>query len=365
VTSDYLWFEQSLLYNNYVASALLPFFRAAAREGRASELRDEMAVLENLMLAPTMLRFPTGELPTPADSTGGRGRAPNAAMLASAYAIYPTALGLQIASKQRNWGTLLDPPRGGPSAPAIPEVTSRNLESSRMALLRSGQWQVFFHYGQISGSHAQAEALTYEAFYGNTDISHDAGTVGYGSPMHRDYYTKGLAHNVPLIDGEGQERWMPGELLRFDAEEGVVAARQSSFRRGVSAERLLRVEGTRLVDEARISADTANRAARAGLALHLQGTFKLSPMFKPDPEFARGKPPSFGYWKEPRSAEFTNSAVLTIHCGERELRVTISTPGAFKVTRASAPDMPPKRRDAVYVETDRAQATFKTVIEPL
>ena len=49
---------------------------------------------------------------------------------------------------------------------------------------------------------AQAEALNFSAFYGDTDITHDPGTVGYGSPLHKGYYTRGLNHNVPLLNGE-------------------------------------------------------------------------------------------------------------------------------------------------------------------
>ncbi|MCZ7638095.1 MAG: alginate lyase family protein [Verrucomicrobia bacterium] len=110
VTSDYLWFEQSLGYNSYVVSALRPFFEYAQMAGRGAELREEMAVLENLLLAPILLRFPTGQLPNPADSTGGPGRAPNMASLAASYRLFPTPLGLTEAARRRDWNTLLDPP---------------------------------------------------------------------------------------------------------------------------------------------------------------------------------------------------------------------------------------------------------------
>jgi hypothetical protein len=315
---------------------------------------------------PTMLRFQSGDLPTPADSTGGRGRVPNTAALAAAYSIFPTALGLQAAAQRKNWSTLLDPPNVPDTVPTLPPVESKNLESSRMALLRRGEWQLFFHYGQVHGSHAQSEALTFEAFYGNTDITRDAGTVGYGSPMHRDYYTRGLAHNVPLMDGEGQERWMPGELLRFDANAGVVAALQSSYRRGVSAERELRISGEQLIDVATISAtDTTNSNRRAGLALHLQGKINLPANFQVDSTLTNARPRSFTYWKSPRSATFRDRASFTVRCGQRDMRVSISTPGTFTVTHAITPDMPPRHREALYIETTRPQATFTTVIEPI
>ena len=41
ITSDYLWWEQSLRYNNYVVSAVLTLFTAAGsqRAGRTSSRR--------------------------------------------------------------------------------------------------------------------------------------------------------------------------------------------------------------------------------------------------------------------------------------------------------------------------------------
>jgi oligo-alginate lyase len=364
VTSDYLWLEQSLLYNNYVVSSLLPFFRAVAREGRLSELRHEAAVIQNLMLAPTMLRFPNGLLPTPADSTGGRASAPSTNAFASAYGIFPTAIGLEAAANHRSWNTLLDPPVAPATRPPLPEVASLNLESTRMAVLRQGGWQVFFHYGQIDASHAQAEALHYEAFFGDTDISHDAGTVGYGSPLHREYYTRALAHNVPLMSGEGQERWNPGELLRFDAASAAVSAAQRNYRRDVFASRELRIEGARLVDTTRIQART-NLNRRAGLALHLQGKVELPMDFSPNTTFTNARPAAFRHWSQPRTAQYRDSASFIVNYGRQRMRVTLSTPGAFAVTHAVAPDMPPKRRDAFYVEVPGSQATFTTTIEPV
>lgn len=365
VTSDYLWFEQSLGYNSYVVSALLPFFKAAALAGRLDEVRPEMAAVENLMLAPTSLRFPTGQLPTPADSTGGPGRAPNVGFWASACSVFPTAQGLALAARQQNWETLLDPPVPPAVVPPLPPVRSRNLESSRLAILKEGPWQVFFHYGQLDASHAQAEALNFEVFHLNTDLSHDPGTVGYGSPMHRDYYTKGLCHNVPLVDGAGQERWQRGELISFDPAAGRVTARQPDYRRGAAVTRELVLTAERFVDT--VTLETKGAAAqprKLGLALHLQGRVRLPPAFQPDPVFAAtNRPAAFGYWRQPQTASYRDQATFEVQCGDRRFQVTLETPGPFTLTHASTPDVPPRRREGLYLETTGTKAVFKTVIQ--
>lgn len=372
VTSDYLWFEQSLGYNGYVVSALLPFFEYAALTGHAREVRQEMAVLENLMLSPIMMRFPTGQLPNPADSTGGPGRAPNRGMLAAAYRLYPTLIGLAEAAQARNWDTLLDPPQRingeteGTASLSLPEVPSWNLESSRMAILKGGKWQVYFHYGQVHPSHAQAEALNFEAFYGDTDITHDPGTVGYGSPLHRGYYTQGPCHNVPLVNGLGQAGWNPGELLAFEPENGRVAARQRQYRKGFLAERELRIQGERLMDAVRIEATSeTNGLQKLGLTLHLQGKAQLPESFQPDAGFAQNRPAPFGYWKEVRIALFRDSATFKVNCDRQPLRMTFEVPGKFRLWHGISPDTPPKQREVFYVETEGQKAVFRTILEPV
>ena len=365
ITGDYLWYEQSLGYNSYVVSALLPFFRQAALNGRFEELRPEMAAVENLMLSPTLLRFPTGQLPTPADTTGVPRRGPDTGAWAGARGLFPTPQGEALAARQRSWDTLLDPPAPPARVPPLPEPASVNFESSRMAVLKRGPWQVFFHYGQVTASHAQSEALNFELFHGKTDISHDTGTVGYGSPLHREYYTKGLCHNIPLVDGQGQDGWQPGELIAFDPAAGRASARQPLYRKDASAERELLLTDGRFTD--RVTLETkpvAGVTRRLGLALHLQGHVRLPESFQPDAAFAAApRPPAFGYWRDARTARFQDEAVFEVECDGLRLRLRLQTPGSFTLTHASAPDAPPRRREAFYLETTGTRAVFTTILE--
>lgn len=360
ITSDCLWFEQSPGYNRYVVEAVLTLFTDAGLAGRASELAPEMDEAENLMLAPLYLRFPTGQLPNPADSIGLK-FAPDRDLFASAYRVFPTTIGLAAVAGRHDWDTLLDPPPPPPRPVVLPPVTSRNLRSTRMAVIKSGPWQVFFHYGQLTPQHSQAEALNYSAFYGDTDITHDPGTVGYGSPLHRDYYTRGLNHNVPLFNGLGEVPPKRGRLLTFAST--MVAAAQPHYRPGARARRTLAIKGNRLVDTAEI-VSTDGTPQRLGLALHVEGHVHLPANFVPDPDFARGRPPAFAYWRDVRSAVFHDRAAFDVTFGRVTLRVTIATPGRFRVWHASTPDVPPRRREGFYVETTGNAATFVTTFAP-
>jgi hypothetical protein len=374
ITSDYLWYEQSLGYNSYVVSALTSLFETAGLYGRTDELASEMATVENLMLSPTYLRFPTGELPTPSDSKG-KLFAPDEDLFAATYRVFPTTIGLAKARTQRNWLTLLDPPTDSPSTTDPPPVTTRNFESSRMAVLKEGPWQVFIHYGQPPiKSHLQAEVLNYSAFYNHDDITHDPGTVGYGSPLHRNYYIQGLNHNVPIVNGEGQEqppkgrrpdpftKTRAGELVEFSAAPARIVVAQPVYRKDVKATRSLSIEGDKLNDVVTIESKS-DEPQKLGMSLHLQGNVRLPDSFTTDATFAEGRPKSFSYWTDVSTASFTDKATFDVDYQNAVMRVNIAIPGKFQIWHASTPDRPPHRREGFYVESSGRSATFTTTFE--
>ncbi len=348
VTSDYFWIEQSLLYNNYVVSALMPLFEHASLAGRAVELKAEMAAAENLMLAPMALRFADGKLPTPADSTGAFARAPNRQLLAGAYRLFPTPIGLEEAGKRKSWGALLQPP-AALKAPPLPAVKTAWFGSTQFAVLKSGEWQVFFHYGQLDPSHAQAEALNFEAYWRDRDMTHDPGTVGYGSPLHRGFYQTGLAHNVPLINGQGQARWAEGEVVSFDSRRPSIHARQKDYRPGWDAERTLAIEDGALKDVVEVK---GSETARIGLVLHLQG--EVSPGVAMEPAAS-----PFQYFEDTKRAQV--AGVFEAAMGARKVRVSAGRP--MTVWLGATPDAPPNRRATLYFEVEAQAARFETVMQ--
>jgi oligo-alginate lyase len=381
ITSDYLWYEQSLGYNSYVVSALASLFETAGLYGRTDELSLEMSTVENLMLSTTYMRFPNGQLPTPSD-TKGKLFAPDEELFAELYRVFPTAIGLEKARHEHNWNTLLDPPPDAPAGiPKLPAVTSRNFETSRMSVLKRGPWQIFFHYGQPPiKSHLQAEVLNYSAFYNDIDVSHDPGTVGYGSPLHRNYYIQGLCHNVPLINGEGQEqppkgrrpdpfvKTRAGELVEFSVDPPRVTAAHSTYRRDAKAHRTLAIEGDQLVDLVTIET-TTDKPQKLGLALHVQGKVHLPKQFKDNVKFAAERPKPFEYWTDVRAATYQDEAAFDVDYGPAMIRITFAIPGKFEVWHASTPDSPPHRRESFYLEkaatAARYSTTFRSILVPV
>lgn len=357
ITSDYFWLEQSLGYNSYVVSSFLTLFEYAGLAGRLDELKAEAAAVENLMLAPIYLRFPDGKLPTPADTTGANRRAPETSILRAARRVFPTSIGAAAAVGKFDWDTLIDPVPLPVKSQPLPEVASRNFESSRMAVLRKGPWQVFFHYGQLDSSHSQAEALNYEAYYESIDVTHDPGTVGYGSPLHTGFFKTGAAHNTVLIDGLGQEKWNEGTLTSFDGFKGIAAARQDEFRPGVSVTRKLQIEGAKFVEETGVFC-AGGTSHRIGLVVQIQGKVDIPASATPSPDV------QLPYWRQARSWDGGRKVELTFTAGGRPFRLTVESSDPLRVTHAFTPDAPPATRESLYFETTGNSASFKTTWQP-
>ena len=371
VTSDYFWYEQSMGYNAFIIMGTDSLFTHAGLLDQREPLQEEAEIAQNMLLSPLSLRFPNKKLPNPSDNTGIPGVSTN--WLSHVYRTLPTYLGVTNAKGKYNWDTLIDPPAQiltqATAKPAdLPTIISRNMESSRFALLKEGPWQVFFHYGQLTRSHAQAEALNWSASYEDIMISQDVGTVGYGSPLHLNYFRKGLAQNVPLIGGHGQQSHKLGKLLDFDATQASVSAAQPQFRENVEAERELRIEQGSLIDITTIRSKDANNQAPLGLSLHLEGKPELGKAFAElsSGEFTNERPIEFQYWTDLRRADCTGSATFPVRFdGNRTLYLTFKYKGSFTLYTGIAPGQPQSKHQGFYLETTATrEATFTTTLSP-
>lgn len=394
VTSDYFWYEQSLGYNNYVINAVVPTLVVAGLTGQRERLLEEAALLQNMMISPITLRFPDGNgtrLPCPADAHF----TPHVQFsdMARAARVLPTTIGIDWAGANLDWSTLVDPLERqgmeivktntdvGAHIKNLSPVVSRNMESSRFALLKQGPWQVFYHYGQLAKSHSQSEALNWSAAFGKTDISHDPGTTGYGSPM-TNYFRHGLNHNVPLIGGMGQYGWNPGRLIHFDpgteTRPASVTAEQPDYRPGVAARRTLRIENKILVEETTLdfsrnfsASGNSKRSELPGIVVQLQGTPRLPSIFAASPTFQDNRPAVFRFWENVRSAIFSQKAELDVMFSDGlVVRLEISCPGKFTLYQGSTPDSPPLRRTGFFAEslmpaTPGTSVKFVTRLIPL
>ena len=196
-------------------------------------------------------------------------------------------------------------------------------------------WQVFFHYGQPPIKSHLAEVLNYSVFIRHRRL-HDPGTVGYGSPLHRNYYIQGLCHNVPLSTAKARSSLRKvaalirskrtGELLEFSVDPPRVTAAHATYRRDAKA--TLAIQGDRLVDLVTVES-TTGKPQKLGLALHVQGKVRLPKQFKEDTQLAAERPTAFEYWTHARAAGFEDEAAFDVDYGPATIRITFAVPGEF------------------------------------
>jgi len=371
VTADYIWYEGSFSYNNYVVAAMTPLFVQASLKGKTNLLTAPMLLAQNMLLAPLQFRFDDGYLPTVGD-TRGRSRAIDLGAYLAVARVLPTTIGVQEAQRVNNWDTLIDPPDKNMHPPVqLPAVTSRLFEPSRSAILKNEHWQAFVHYGQQTFAHSQAEVPGYELYAGSTPIAIDQGTVDYGSPWHEHYFRRAVAHNMPLIDGEGQEldrgTWLAGHLDNFDAKLPAISVSQLNYQNGIDIGRTIKLLGPDFVDTTHVKLTAASGNRRLGMVFNTDCQFDIdaagiAPLRPSAPPQGSG----FSYWTEVQAGQAPMQWRATMLCGIEKFVVHFTVSKAHQIYRASVPATPlPKRRSAVYLELTGHEADFEIRITPI
>jgi hypothetical protein len=366
ITVDNVWIEGTFEYNNYVLAVLAKLLTQASLERRSSQFTFERDAALKLALGTLDYRFDNWTLPTPADSVQAQ-KPVSEQVHRELYRIVPTYWGLAEAGRSRSWESLIDPPAPVPATPpTLPPVTTRNFTAMRQAVLRSGDWQAFVHYGQVNGHHSQEELTTFELFHGSNPIATDPGTVSYSSPLHKGYFATGVGNNVPLIDGLGQTKWAPGDVLEFDPARAYLRVQQLAYQPGASITRSYRVTNNGFAEQSMI-ASTGATDRRLGVIFNTECRMEVDGGLT---EVGAGDalPGSVGFrqWTEVKryttGAEGTWTAKLT--CGGKPYLMRVKGPAKQAVYVGSAPTVPvPKRRQAIYYETWGKTVTFETQIQ--
>ena len=110
-------------------------------------------------------------------------------------------------------------------APAEPELARiKRFRTLEWVFIRDG-WQpggtlfVFKSGPFLKGhNHRDRNSFVLEAF--GDRLALDAGSGPYYTPIQRDYYTQSVGHNVPIINGKGQETG-GAKIVAYDANDAV------------------------------------------------------------------------------------------------------------------------------------------------
>ncbi|MBV8469798.1 MAG: heparinase II/III family protein [Burkholderiaceae bacterium] len=360
LTADNFWIEGTFAYNTYVIQGLATLLAQAGIEGyadRFAALRDEAL---RMLLVTFDYRFDDNTLPNPNDSRGVQEViAPYAHWLL--YRTAPTYWGLARANTTMTWESLLDPPATVPTEPPmIPAARTRNFPSVRQAVLRAGDWQAYVHYGASIANHVQQELTTFELHDGKTVIARDPGTVDYGSPYHTEYFQRGTANNVPLIDGEGQTGWAPGQIDQFDATQDRLAVTHAHYQPDARVTRAYRLTTQGFVERSAITIPSG-QSRRLGVVFNTGCDVKLGRGTSPAVlEAPPAVPAMQKYWTSLNMAAGVTEWEATLDCSGHRYLMTVRGPAGMHIYTATAPDTPlPAKRQAIYYEVRDKSATFE------
>jgi hypothetical protein len=362
ITDDYIWYEGSFAYNDYALRALTPLFIQASLLKKSGLIQREMLLAQNMLLATSQFRFADGNLPSPNDGNS-RIKAIDLGLYASLYRVFPTQAGITEAKRRNNWDTLVDPislAKDGVQPP--PKVFTKNFEAIRMAMLKSDYWQAFVHYGQVVQHHAQQEATSYELYGNGSPLSVDQGTVSYGSEFHENYFRKAIAHNVPLINGEGQKDWALGIVEHFDAKTNTLAVSQPNYTTDSSVKRTYKIVDNEFIDHIAIKLKPPNsRHQRIGMLFHSECPIEAKSTVLGLPiQSHLPVTKGFSYWKSIFAYRPPPNWSVTLNCPNERYTLSVSGPIIHTVHLASVPATPLlARRHALYLETLGNAASYE------
>lgn len=366
VTKQLLWHEGSFGYHNYAIRSMLPLFLGADLRGKGALLKREKLGVQAMLLSPSLVRFDDGSLPSPGDVIGSL-RSPDVGLFQEAYRTLPTRVGLIEASRRKSWDTLLDPVTKPPAPGGMPVVATHNAPESQFSLLKKNDWQALIRHGQLVVNHAQEDATSYELYWLSTPVSRDPGAVSYGSDLYGNYFRKAIAHNVPLIDGNGQKAFSKGSVLSFDAAKATLEIEQPAYRDGIQVRRSYAIDDLSFNDRATVTITSENEVHRVGLLTNLDCSVDLPEGVPEMKVFKLPDTVGFKYWTGTRVFMLPPKWSVRLDCGGADFQLQVTTLKGQIVYFGSVPSTPlPTRRNAIYVETPVAKSVvFETKISPV
>jgi hypothetical protein len=302
----------------------------------------------NLMLSPLYVRFTDMDAPALNDTQGAR-KIPNTDFWATLWRVLPTPTGLNAARAVKSWDTLLDPPPGSVTTEALPKVTSKVITGLDSVLLTSRSWQALIRYG-TKATHAHQEAFSYDLKYDGVWVFRDQGTVGYGSPLHLNYFRRAHAHSAPLIDRDGQLPWPAEGRVASFTSPGTTKVEQARFNRGHYVGRELRIDSSGFNDTVEFKL-TGTTPKPVGLVFgtRCQPTYKT--VAPPQTEDTLSKIGPFQYWTQRTQYPVEGKVEIVLDCSGQKFTLSFDGADLKTLFTGVTPDTGKDLSRGFYLET--------------
>jgi hypothetical protein len=323
-----LWIEGSLGYQQYALRALWPLAEAARRHGTDLYANEKY---RSLFDGPIGLALPNGDPPGFNDNPGENlARWNEVYELAYARWKQPEHGRVLRLGPRNTLAALLYGRETLPEGDSIPK-TSVIYSKAGFAALRSANVTIAVRFGLHGGGHGHPDMLNIVTFAEGNLFGVDPGSIGYGAPLHREWYRSTIAHNTVSVDRQ----------IQSNADgHGIDWSQDSSETRwmggadvypGVSLRRELLLKKTNVADKFICESETKHLYE---WAFHSAGTLTVSVVTTPQ-QGALGD--TNGYQHITRIAQATTDDPWTAQWVQGNTKLTLHVkgePGTMVITGA-------------------------------
>ncbi|MFD0912573.1 hypothetical protein [Methylophilus luteus] len=357
--NDNFWNELSFQYQDYVVRAVSELIYAAKIRNVSNSEIDGLAIKNfKMMISPALVGFKNEEAPMLNDSQGKR-KAPNFSLWASLFRIYPTYWGSALNKDTRNWDVLIDTPPAAAEPVTLPPPKSRDLNGLLASQLVNGDWHIMERYGQYSRFHAHQDALSYDLQFKDDWVFKDAGTVGYGSPLHTNFFKRAHSSNAPIVDYDGQAPWPSrAKTTNLSIADNSSEIFFENYRKNVNLTRTLKIENDSVIDKIRYeSSQPHTYGVVYNTACEVVPDSGLKEA-KENKDLSQGP---FKYWKVAHVYQLDRPEGLQLNCNNSRFSLRFSSAKLQRLVIAKTPDTQGNERNGIYIETSPTQSTDLTI----
>lgn len=79
-----------------------------------------------------------------------------------------------------------------------PNKNTKHYIDTGFSIIRNNFWNIFIKYKNKTSSHAHEDILNTEILVGNSLLTHDLSSSGYGSTITKEFYKKDYSHNIVI-----------------------------------------------------------------------------------------------------------------------------------------------------------------------
>lgn len=233
ITKDYFWFEGSFHYHFFVLKPILELLRLAKMSD--FNIPDKYYNIVKMMLIQGFkCSFNDSSLPSPNDGWPNR-------HLFDYIEVYN--LGNELFNNEFSNIIKFISTKSN-------TVGTTHFMETGFSLLKNEYWDIFIKYKDNNINHAHPDKLNIEVKNGDSFLTHDLSTSGYGSNISKEFYKKSYSHNTIVIDGKNQNLECDTSIISYN--DNMIDIKIENIYNNVNISRKIQLISKKFVDEIKI-----------------------------------------------------------------------------------------------------------------